>query len=106
MQESDEKYEVFGSAGGNTRCRLTKSSDGTTTTWSTGTGIFLDPNWYYEHYLGPWKNYWNNYYVYPSLVDNTRKAFDVAKMLQEKKFINIRTIKQFTDLVDELMRVV
>ena len=106
MQKDEQKYEVFGKLGADTACGLMKSADVTLGTWVTGVGTgttaTLTPDWYYERYFRPW----NDYYVYPSSVDNTRKAFNVAKMLQEKKLINIRTIKQFTDLVDEIMKVV
>jgi len=106
MREGDEKYVVFGDSGANTTCRLVESADvilGTRVTRvGAGTTGTLTPDWYYGRCFRPW----NDYYVYPSSVDITRKAFNVAKTLQEKKLINIRTIKQFTDLVDEIMKVV
>jgi hypothetical protein len=53
-------------------------------------------NWYWTQ--------WNHYPVY-STSDRGVKAFEVAKKLQELKLVNLRTAKQFAELMDAILSV-
>lgn len=48
-------------------------------------------NWYYGGY---------------PTIDRTAKAYEIAKMLMSKEMVECRTVKQFTKLMDELLKVV
>jgi len=47
-----------------------------------------------------------SYQFYPFTQDRTSKAYEVAKMLMTKKVVECRTAKQFTDLMDEILKVI
>ncbi len=47
-----------------------------------------------------------SYQFYPFTQDRTSKAYEVAKMLMTKKMVECRTAKQFTDLMDEILKVI
>lgn len=73
-------------------------------TYENGTlesnNCIITPSWYRDYY---YPVYYPTY-VYSHHTE-TEIAFKVAKMLQEKKLVNLRTVKQFVDLVDELIKV-
>ena len=48
---------------------------------------------------------WTYPFYAQTVVDRTAKAYEVAKMLMTKKLVECRTVKQFTDLMDELVKV-
>lgn len=61
-------------------------------------------------------DYWNNYYhpyAYPSYPvyiqerakDSSRQAFEIVKMLNDKKKLNIKTVKDFIDVMDTLIKI-
>ena len=58
--------------------------------------------------------YWEKYYypyVYPSYpvyvqeraIDKGKKAFELIKLMQDKKFVKMNTVKDFIDLMDLLI---
>lgn len=62
-------------------------------------------------------DYWQNIY-YPSTVttsypvyiqdrakDNGRQAFEIIKMLQDKKLMNLKTVRDFIDAMDLLIKI-
>jgi len=75
---------------------------GTTTVGST----YVTP-YPYPNYCWDW---WHQYYYpvyYPTTVyeDKGKKAIEIVKALMESKTIQVRTIKQFVDLLDRLMKI-
>ena len=60
-----------------------------------------------------WEDYYFPYVIkkdYPiwiqeRAIDKGKKAYEIIKTLRDKKLITVRTVKQFTDLMDELIKV-
>ena len=62
-------------------------------------------------------DYWQEYYYpyvikesYPiwiqeRAVDKGAKAFEIIKILRDKKLVEVRTVKQFVDLMDTLIKI-
>ena len=63
-------------------------------------------------------NYWEEYY-YPYMikesypvwvqeraVDKGKKVYEIVKMLRDKKLVQVRTVKQFIEIMDELIKVI
>ena len=62
-------------------------------------------------------DYWQNWYypqiIYPSYPvyiqerakDNGKKAYEIIKILKDKKLIEIKTVGKFVDLMDELIKI-
>ena len=48
---------------------------------------------------------WSYPFYTQNCTDRTAKAYEIAKMLMAKKLVECRTVKQFTDLMDELVKV-
>ena len=74
-------------------------------TFTTGNGTFdgLSTSYNYftsYHYFTPYQ-WWPNYYTIN--VDVTAKAMKIVKTLMEKKVIELKSIKQFTELVDQIV---
>lgn len=61
---------------------------------------------WYDNYWIPY-NYQYAYipYIQTYTLDRGKKALDIAKMLQSKKLVNLKTAKQFANLMDELISV-
>jgi len=68
-----------------------------------------------SQFFSAW-DYWNNYYypyIYPSYPvyiqerakDSSKQAFEIVKMLNDKKKLNIKTVKDFIDIMDLLIKV-
>ena len=62
-------------------------------------------------------NYWQDWY-YPQIIresypvyiqekslDKGKKAYEIIKILKDKKLINIRTVNQFIDIMDSLIKI-
>ncbi len=68
------------------------------------------PNWTISDYTPTVStncvNWSYSFYPYTQPFDRTAKAYEIAKMLMSKKMVECRTVKQFTDLMDELLKVV
>ena len=62
---------------------------------------------------GYWRDYYYPYVIresYPVYIkeqaqDQGKKAFEIIKMLKDKKLIKITTIGQFIDMMDELIKI-
>lgn len=70
-------------------------SQGTTGGGVSTTALYPGNTIYYPYY----QTYW---YERP---DKTSQAFRIVKALMERKLINLLTVKQFVDLVDEIVKV-
>lgn len=69
-----------------------------------------------DYYPGCW-DYWQNCYypqiIYPSYPvyiqerakDNGKKAFEIIKMLADKKMVKLDKVKDFIDLMDLLIKI-
>jgi hypothetical protein len=74
----------------------------------TNTSVLADnTTWTVSDYTSPVTTSCVNWYYgsYPT-TDRTAKVYEIAKMLINKKMVECRTVKQFTDLMDELLKVV
>jgi len=62
---------------------------------------------YQEWYHPIVKEYYVNYPVWTYIKDQskTEQAFKIAQKLQEKKLINLKTVKDFIDFVNELIEI-
>ncbi len=77
-----------------------QTSPANTGTIGSITTTTLSPH---AEWVEPYRYWYPNYH---SIAPNKfEQAFKVATVLQEKKLINIRTIKQFIELIDELQKV-
>lgn len=69
------------------------------------------------YYNGSGWDYWQNYY-YPQVIresypvyvkekseDNGKKAFEIIKMLQDKRFVKFEKVSDFIDAMDALIKV-
>lgn len=88
----------------NLNATMTCYPDNTTdTTWGyqdsiSGNILWVNPsNYYYEWYPLPYPSY--------ITIDKTKQAFEIVKLLKEKKLAKITTVKQFVELVDEIVKV-
>jgi hypothetical protein len=69
----------------------------------TSTSVLTDNmNWAVSDYTPTVTASCVNWYY----IDRTARAYEIAKMLVSKKMVECRTVKQFTELMDELMKVV
>lgn len=95
---------------------FTPTSSNTVTTFSDGftAGNSLDNSattdmtcWHY------WEDYHYPYviresypvYVQERALDKGKMAFEIIKMLKDGKFINLRTVGNFIDLMDKLIKI-
>ncbi len=84
--------------GGTGHWEGTKTDANTTAT----TGYcHITPDWYNNHYY----HWYPNYYPVTIQVDTTKKAFEIVKVLQDKKVIKLSTVKQFVELVDSILKI-
>lgn len=74
-----------------------------TASGSTGTMSCWDyyQRWYYPEVIR--ESY--PIYVRERAEDKGKKAFEVIKLLNDKKFVNLKTVKDFIDLMDVLIEV-
>lgn len=64
---------------------------------------YWTPNWYYPILT----QYYPVYYVYYQSNENKhQQAFNIAKMLAEKGFIEIKKVKDFIELVEEIFKAI
>ena len=61
-------------------------------------------NWWIKDYV---PNYYPHYntITYPVIEDKGKKAYEIAKGLMDKKLVVVTRVKQFTELMDELMKI-
>lgn len=77
---------------------------------------YIDSSGTFDGDLSCW-NYWEHYY-YPNIIrksypvyireraeDKGRQAFEIIKMLNDKKLLRISEIKDFIKLMDELIKI-
>ncbi len=87
-------------------------------TWTIGTtGNYTDEGTYKTEEITCW-NYWQTYYYpyiikesYPvyiqeKAIDKGKKAYEIVKVLRDKKLVQVRTVKQFIDLMNELIKLI
>lgn len=93
-----------------TTCETSGSGVGYTQTTTSGTTNAL-------YYNGTGWDYWQNYY-YPQVIresypvyikeraeDKGKHAFEIIKMLQDKRFIKFEKVSDFIDAMDALIKV-
>lgn len=59
---------------------------------------------YYDKWWDQYKSCFNTWYVHPT-PNKVEQSFKVAKVLMDQKLVQLRTVKQFLDLMDKLMEV-
>ena len=97
--ENQESKQVISNSGS---WNVSVDSNGNYT-FPKGDGTNYDlTEWYTTTYPG-WYTYY--YPIYPAwtekvYVDSTQRAMEVVKELMEKKLLNIKTVKDFIDIVD------
>jgi len=60
-----------------------------------------------------WQDYWYPYvikesypvYIQEKAIDKGRKAFEIIKMLRDKKLLEVNTVKKFIELMDTLIKI-
>ncbi|MDP1728954.1 MAG: hypothetical protein Q8L27_01990 [archaeon] len=60
-----------------------------------------------------WQNYYYPYVIQPTYpvyitersLDKGKQAYEVIKVLKDKKLVDIRTVKQFIELMDSLIQI-
>ena len=83
-------------------------SDNFTIGWS-------DPNETSGGTLSCW-DYWQDYhypriitsypvYIQERALDKGKQAYEISKMLHDKKLVNLKTVKDFTVIMDELLKI-
>ncbi len=78
------------------------TSDGTATDWRAGNSVIPYPD--VQQYYHDW---WQPYY-YPNVhyeKSKIEQAFKIARLLKDKKFLDLNSLKKFIDLVDELVKI-
>lgn len=62
---------------------------------------------WWNYYYYPWQGETHNHYHTSTIVheDKGKKAIEIMKALMESKIIQIKTIKQFVDLLDRIVKV-
>lgn len=58
-------------------------------------------NWYYPQVI--YQSY--PVYIKEQALDKGKKAYEIIKILKDKKLIEIRTVGKFIDLMDELIKI-
>ena len=60
---------------------------------------------------GYWRDYYYpQYYSYPVYIqerakDKGKQAFEIIKMLKDKRFLKLETVGEFIDVMDELIKI-
>ena len=62
---------------------------------------------------GYWQDYYYPYVIYPSYpiyirersLDKGKQAYEIIKILKDKKLVDIKTVKQFIELMDCLIQI-
>ena len=88
----------------------------TGTALGSGTNGGINTNLVYTQPLTGW-NYWQNYY-YPQVIresypvyiqerakDEAKKAYEIVKILKDKKLVKLDKVSDFVDLMDELIKI-
>lgn len=86
---------------------------GTTTDNKLVQAVYRDPN----YNLGTVWDFWQDRY-YPTVIrkeypvyiqeqsyDKGKKAFEIIKMMKDKKLVELKTVGQFIDAMDELIKI-
>ncbi len=63
-----------------------------------GSSHYFDETNYY-----PWIQSYCNHYHYPE--DKTKQAFKIVKVLMKKKMVKLDKVKDFVELVDEILEI-
>ena len=81
----------------------TVNPNGWTITGETTGGTTWDywQNWYYPYIIK--ESY--PIYIQEKAIDKGAKAFEIIKILRDKKLLEIKTVKQFVDLMDALIKI-
>jgi len=88
----------------NTELSLTNSFTWNDTTTDGVQPLTVGCSWWY-----PYAPYWERYYpvYYNTLVQTTpnklETAYKIARTLHEKKLVEVRTVKQFIELINAIM---
>ena len=90
----------------------TSNSIGTASSNTINSGDYTASNNYYTGW-----GYWQDYY-YPQVIresypvyvrdraeDKGKQAFEIIKMMQDNKFLNLEKVKDFINLMDALIKI-
>ncbi len=62
---------------------------------------YIDYDYYHTHWY-PYSYYYPSYPVYE---DKTKQAFKIVKLLMKKKLVKVDKVKDFVDLIDEVLEI-
>lgn len=83
----------------NTSLNWDNSSTGGDITMHSGS-CYIDYDYYHTH----WYPY-SNYLSYHTYEDKTKQAFKIVKLLMKKKLVKVDKVKDFVELIDEILEI-